>query len=136
MTSENTYGKVAAEKLWQARNAISLTASEREHLIAEAHVFATLHLANVTEQAQRPQTADSERLDTLQQAYDHLKGMYDQMAVRYARLLDGAEKVVNDPDEEKVVGCDHVEGGEIPHTTEGINVWLYFAYCPKCGEKL
>jgi len=32
--------------------------------------------------------------------------------------------------------CDHVEGGEIPHTTEGINVWLWFTYCPKCGEKL
>ena len=32
--------------------------------------------------------------------------------------------------------CDHVEGGEIPHTTEGINVWLHFTYCPKCGEKL
>jgi hypothetical protein len=32
--------------------------------------------------------------------------------------------------------CDHLEGGEIPHTTEGINVWLWFTYCPKCGEKL
>jgi len=32
--------------------------------------------------------------------------------------------------------CDHVEGGEIPYTTEGISVWLWFTYCPKCGEKL
>ena len=32
--------------------------------------------------------------------------------------------------------CDHVEGGEIPHTTEGINVWLHFTYCPLCGKKL
>lgn len=32
--------------------------------------------------------------------------------------------------------CDHIEGGEIPHTTEGINVWLRFTYCPLCGEKL
>ena len=32
--------------------------------------------------------------------------------------------------------CNHLEGGEIPHDTEGIVVWLYFIYCPKCGEKL
>lgn len=32
--------------------------------------------------------------------------------------------------------CDHVEGGEIPHATEGINVWLHFTFCPKCGVKL
>jgi len=32
--------------------------------------------------------------------------------------------------------CDHLRGGEIPYTNEGINVWLWFAYCPKCGEKL
>lgn len=32
--------------------------------------------------------------------------------------------------------CDHVEGGEIPHTTEGLNVWVWFTYCPECGEKL
>ena len=34
------------------------------------------------------------------------------------------------------VECDHLKGGEIPHTTEGINVWLWFTYCPKCGKKL
>jgi hypothetical protein len=32
--------------------------------------------------------------------------------------------------------CVHVEFGEIPDATEGLNVWLNFTYCPKCGEKL
>jgi len=32
--------------------------------------------------------------------------------------------------------CDHIEGGEIPYTTEGISRWLCFEYCPKCGVKL
>jgi len=40
------------------------------------------------------------------------------------------------PEDEVMPECDHVEGGEIAHTTEGINVWLHFTYCPKCGEKL
>ena len=38
--------------------------------------------------------------------------------------------------EPPVTECDHLDGGEIPHDTEGIVVWLYFTYCPKCGEKL
>ena len=32
--------------------------------------------------------------------------------------------------------CDHPRGGEIPYTTEGISWWVWFTYCPKCGEKL
>ena len=29
--------------------------------------------------------------------------------------------------------CDH---RKIPSTLEGISIWLWFTYCPKCGEKL
>ena len=44
-----------------------------------------------------------------------------------------AETIRSEP---PVTECDHLDGGEIPHDTEGIVVWLYFTYCPKCGEKL
>ena len=132
--SEKTYANLAKEKLFFAQNGLTLAAHERERLIAEAQVYATLHLANVTEQAQQPRTTVSERLDTHQRAYDHLKGMYDQMAVRYARLLDRAEKVVNDPDEEKVVECDHIQSRMLK-VFRGYR-FIPNEFCPKCGEKL
>ena len=51
------------------------------------------------------------------------------------KVLDAAENLK--PNDLKTeVECDHPKGGEIPHTTEGISVWLWFTYCPKCGEKL
>ena len=30
--------------------------------------------------------------------------------------------------------CDHIDGGEIPEWER--NVWVWFTYCPMCGEKL
>ena len=32
------------------------------------------------------------------------------------------------------VECDHLKGGEIPEWER--NVWVWFTYCPMCGEKL
>ena len=132
----SNYKERAEKALWQAENAIGTTPESQARLFLRAQVYATFHLAEVSSQTQSQSPTNSEQLDALQQAYDHLKGMYDQMAVRYARLLDGAEKVVNDLDEEKVVGCDHLDGGEIPYPSRGINVWLWFTYCPKCGVRL
>ena len=35
---------------------------------------------------------------------------------------------------EFVKECNHIEGVEIPEWKQ--NVWLWFTFCPKCGEKL
>ena len=39
-----------------------------------------------------------------------------------------------DATESEVTECDHLKGGEIPEWEQ--NVWVWFTYCPKCGEKL
>jgi hypothetical protein len=49
---------------------------------------------------------------------------------------DQSQSAATTRSEPLVTECDHIEGGEIPHTSEGIVVWLYFTYCPKCGVKL
>jgi hypothetical protein len=51
------------------------------------------------------------------------------------RLLDATEELKSS-DLKTKVECDHPEGVLIPDTTEGINVWQWFTYCPVCGEKL
>ena len=49
------------------------------------------------------------------------------------KLLDATENLKSS-DLKDEVECDHLKGGEI-HEWER-NVWVWFTYCPKCGEKL
>ena len=114
------YGERAERALWQAENVIGATPESQARLFLRAQVYATFHLAEVTRQTQAT-----------------LEALCDRLLTSGTIIHDSSdEKVVNDTDEEKVVGCDHVEGGEIPYPSRGINVWLWFTFCPKCGEKL
>jgi hypothetical protein len=49
------------------------------------------------------------------------------------KVLDATENLKSN-DLKDEVECDHLKGGEI-HEWER-NVWVWFTYCPMCGEKL